>query len=436
SSLRRRLRTISSSDHLYLRLPSGLIKYVALKALRGSNVASLGKFGSFDLEDLEGVPYGWTWEIGPPKESNESETESKGDEGTAAKTNATNEDIYDDPSRPSDPEAGSRHLTMLDIQALKSSGLEGQALIDNLTKASSSFEKRTVFSQDKFVRRKEAKHLRLFTPIPPTLATLVEYNFGTLASGGATGQPDKVRGMRLDTVSQMLSSANVGAGGRYLVVDGTSGGLLIAACLERMGGRGRLIAVHDYEVAPEWEMVKAMNLPPSSYAPEVLTGVNWAQLDPSGDGEDEEFPEVPEHLSLSEYSKSSPENVKLHRLRDRERSKALKKYAAVSALRSLRDEILQRPGSFDGLLVSSPHDAYSVLSTLLPLLKGSGSFVLHSPYMQPLVETHAALRGREDVVNVGLSEPWIRRWQVLPGRTHPEMMTSSTGGYLLSGVRV
>lgn len=41
--------------------------------------------------------------------------------------------------------------------------------------------------------------------------------------------------MRPDALAQLLSFANVGAGGRYIVVDGV-GGALVGAVLERLGG--------------------------------------------------------------------------------------------------------------------------------------------------------------------------------------------------------
>lgn len=46
------------------------------------------------------------------------------------------------------------------------------------------------------------------------------------------------------------------------------------------------------------------------------------------------------------------------------------------------------------------------------------------------------LRLSNDLLNLSITEPWLRRYQVLPGRTHPEMSTSSTAGYILSGIRV
>lgn len=35
-----------------------------------------------------------------------------------------------------------------------------------------------------------------------------------------------------------------------------------------------------------------------------------------------------------------------------------------------------------------------------------------------------------------LQESWWRELQVLPSRTHPQMATTGTGGYLLSGIKV
>ena len=41
----------------------------------------------------------------------------------------------------------------------------------------------------------------------------------------------------------------------------------------------------------------------------------------------------------------------------------------------------------------------------------------------------------KEAVALQLNESWWREYQVLPGRTHPGMMTSGTGGYVLSGTK-
>lgn len=55
---------------------------------------------------------------------------------------------------------------------------------------------------------------------------------------------------------------------------------------------------------------------------------------------------------------------------------------------------------------------------------------------QPLVECQARLRANHSYINVSVTEPWLRRYQVLPARTHPDMTTSATGGFILHAIRV
>ena len=52
------------------------------------------------------------------------------------------------------------------------------------------------------------------------------------------------------------------------------------------------------------------------------------------------------------------------------------------------------------------------------------------------METQARLRANPSFINVSITEPWLRRYQVLPARTHPDMSTSASGGYILPAVRI
>ena len=42
----------------------------------------------------------------------------------------------------------------------------------------------------------------------------------------------------------------------------------------------------------------------------------------------------------------------------------------------------------------------------------------------------------KQAVSLQLQEPWLREYQVLPGRSHPTMSMLGTGGFLLSGIAV
>ena len=83
------------------------------------------------------------------------------------------------------------------------------------------------FSKEKYKKRKQAKFAKEVTVLEPTLFNVAEYWF--------TKDPAKILEMRVDTLSQFLTMANVRSGARLLVVDET-GGLLTAGVMERLGG--------------------------------------------------------------------------------------------------------------------------------------------------------------------------------------------------------
>lgn len=127
-----------------------------------------------------------------------------------------------------------------------------------------------------------------------------------------------------------------------------------------------------------------------------------------------------------------------------------------------------RAGGFSGLVVASTMDPISVLRPLLPLLSGGAPVAVYSPHPEPLarlvdcfgVARRAAfLTGPETdgktaeelerwpgsdefplnptlLLGVQLHTSRARRWQVLPGRTHP-VMTAKGGaeGYVFTAWR-
>ncbi|KAF3766162.1 hypothetical protein M406DRAFT_60630 [Cryphonectria parasitica EP155] len=114
-----------------------------------------------------------------------------------------------------------------------------------------------------------------------------------------------------------------------------------------------------------------------------------------------------------------------------------------------------RAGGFSGLVVASTMDPISVLRPLLPLLDGGAPVAIYSPHIEPLaklvdcfsVARRAAFIGRPDtagktpeelerwegteefplnpqlLLGVQLHNSRAKKWQVLPGRTHPVMTT-------------
>lgn len=78
----------------------------------------------------------------------------------------------------------------------------------------------------------------------------------------------------------------------------------------------------------------------------------------------------------------------------------------------------------------------SILEKLVPCLSGSASIVVQSPYAAILHNLQNKLRSTPGYLAPTVTESWLRRYQVLPGRTHPTMTTSGTGGYILHAIKV
>lgn len=91
---------------------------------------------------------------------------------------------------------------------------------------------------------------------------------------------------------------------------------------------------------------------------------------------------------------------------------------------------------FYRLVIASQYDPWSILERLYPYLGGSASIVLHSPQVQILSDLQAKLRDLPGYLGPSLTEGFLRRYQVLPGRTHPMMNTSGTGGFILHAIKV
>jgi len=56
--------------------------------------------------------------------------------------------------------------------------------------------------------------------------------------------------------------------------------------------------------------------------------------------------------------------------------------------------------------------------------------------MNPLAELKDWLLSQKAAVNIRIEELWMREYQVLPMRTHPEMSMDGTSGFVLSAIKI
>ncbi|KAF8665349.1 hypothetical protein AX16_000368 [Volvariella volvacea WC 439] len=320
-----------------LRLPSGEVR--ASKVARNTTI-SLGRVGSFHANELLGELYGLTYEMVDKKlHVLPSRTLQEVED-----TDATNELINDGEFV--------QPLTIEEIQALKTSGVHASDIIRKQIEQHANYSLKTEYSKEKYKKRKEVKYSKTFTTVEPTLFNVCEYWFAK--------DQNRIRDIRIDTLSQMLNLANIQPGGRYIAVDGASG-LVVAGILERMGGQGKLITICDSDSPPAYPVMVNMNFNTEIVSP-VLLSLNWATAD------EEYTPILP------------PSDLPNDQIRsERQKSRLLKRKAVTQNLFDTRDELFR--GGFDSLIIATEYEPYSILERLVPYLAGSASIVVQSPYI-------------------------------------------------------
>jgi len=115
-------------------------------------------------------------------------------------------------------------LTAEDIEQMKDAETDGKKIINALIANSESWNKRTKFSQAKFIKMKSEKYLINFETRMPTAEELVETYMSFM--------PAKICNLRVDSLGLLLNMANINAHARVMLVDGTKG-LVTGAILER-----------------------------------------------------------------------------------------------------------------------------------------------------------------------------------------------------------
>ncbi|KAJ8270478.1 hypothetical protein GJAV_G00115260 [Gymnothorax javanicus] len=384
----------------------------------------------FYLDNAIGELYGTSFEVASggtlqprkPKQT-ESITEVK-------EAGIDNRNIVDD--------GRSQRLTRDDIETLKGQGLKGQDIIQQLVENSSSFRDKTEFAQEKYIKKKKKKYentVKLLKPSSRILAQMYQCR-----------EPGKICHLRYDSLAQILTLGNIHAGSKVILFE-TCAGLVLGAVMERMGGHGSVIQVypgggpvraatesfgfpkHFLQTLHDFPLCKVQGLLSGHLslatqepdAPHQLQSVESGDIDLTHEGIEEM--EVGKNSDGRE--KRREDKVQERKMKNAEKRKKLMAAAA-----------LLQPRNADALVIASRFHPCSVLLGLLKFMAPSRPFVVYSQYRESLVECYTKLREQGGAVNIQLSETWLRHYQVLPNRTHPVLLMSGGGGYLLSGTTV
>ena len=305
-----------------------------------------------------------------------------------------------------------------DIHRLKKAGVGAAGLVRQLCENSSTFHAKTAFAQEKYKKKKLAKHLTRVRARFPSARAICEAYFYK--------QPAAINYLRYDALGMLLSLGNVGADAAPLVVE-TCGGLVVAAAADRMGGRGRLCAAHAGAEKATMDIARLMNLTDAARESIVTCALGdliKARSDPeawSVEAKTREEAAVEARaaieadkaaklaaaggdVAIGAPTRKKPEGWRSRRIRD----------AAPGDVSAMcRDD-----EEFTSLIIASPAlDPSVALDALLPLLAPSAPFAVWHPASGPLAEALEALRSTHAAVGLALHEPWLRKHQARPHRT-------------------
>lgn len=83
--------------------------------------------------------------------------------------------------------------------------------------------------------------------------------------------------LRFDTLSQLLSLANVHSGSKILVLEDTAG-MILASLMQRMGGQGKVLVVHN-KIHDKHSIVEQMNFSTSFH--ETVSKLYYSRIEQS-----------------------------------------------------------------------------------------------------------------------------------------------------------
>ncbi|KAG1713973.1 tRNA (adenine(58)-N(1))-methyltransferase non-catalytic subunit TRM6 [Nymphon striatum] len=331
-----------------------------------------------------------------------------------------NRNIFDDGT--------SQKLSRSDIEVLKADGLTGDKIVENLIENSSTFKEKTEFSQEKYRNKKKQKYENLYTIYKPTLRLVAEMFY--------RNNPAKIlskslairdcilalfanahfsRYLRVDSLSQMLAMCNVVAGGKYLVFDSCFG-LLTAAVMHRLGGKGFVVQLHSSDL-PRRETVEILNfaenelknlscLPIQNFLEEFCTEYNEEECE-------KELSEPLEKRHKSENIETTDENVSLEKPSENSKeteknARRLKRHADWEVSKTFL-----KNKDFDGLLIASKHDPNDCLLDLINYIAISRPITIFCPYKEPLIQCYKSLKNSGNFINLKLTETWLRNYQMV-----------------------
>jgi len=295
---------------------------------------------------------------------NEEEFEGEVLEYTNEKiTGATNKEIYQS--------SQAQKLSQEEIEKLKSTTQDKDELIKKIIENNSSMEKRTIFSQEKIIKKKAFKYKFLIFITPPSLFNIIETYF--------IQDCRAINTLRFDSVASMLINSNFQESSSTIIIDESTHILTLAYAQRTQFGAKVMHIFFDR--------------PPSK-------NLNLLNLNSRQKG----------NIHYMRYSVLMDENQIFKNF--------YKNKFANLVICMKEDKLI--PGYF---------------FELLQFLKPSGNFVIFAKDKEVLVSIDKIVTDNKLGIDTKIIETITREYQILELRTHPMMNNKGYSGYVYIGYK-
>lgn len=342
--------------------------------------------------------------------------------------------------------ADSQSLTKDDIDKLVDEELSSNNIVGQLINNSKTFSLKTGYSQEKYIKKKEKKYFEYVQIKKPTIRILAQMFYRQDTS--------KTLGIRIDDLSQILTYSNIHPEGNHLLYDSGTSGLMPAAIINAIGPKtsGQLIHMHpgnEYQRSafiamqfPKEQAERCINVNLYSalrcfYQDKEVVKKKMEDIKSEVNDDFDEAEPQKKKLKL-EAEKMDELPVTNIKLETQESQSHLSKEESVQkkswqldnerACRLLEEKV-------DSLIITAKEHPVNLVKELLQFLRGNRHFVVFSSLKELQHDLYFYLKSRTDIINIKLCNSFMRNYQVLPNRTHPEV-NMTTGGYILTGYKL
>ncbi|XP_057652522.1 tRNA (adenine(58)-N(1))-methyltransferase non-catalytic subunit TRM6 [Diorhabda carinulata] len=341
--------------------------------------------------------------------------------------------------------ADSQSLTKDDIDKLVDEELSSNNIVGQLINNSKTFSLKTGYSQEKYIKKKEKKYFEYVQIRKPTIRILAQMFYRQ--------DTNKTLGIRIDDLSQILTYSNIHPEGNHLLYDSGTSGLMPAAITNALGPKtsGQLIHMHpgnEYQrsafVAMQFPKEQAercinVNLYSVLRCYYQAKKVNEKSEDNTfvNDNLDEAEPlNKKRKLETDKVEELQATNIVLE-TQESSQSMVSKELLVQKKSWQLDNERACRllEQKVDSLIITAKEHPVNLVKELLQFLHGNRHFVVFSSLKELQHDLYFYLKTRTDIINIKLCNSFMRNYQVLPNRTHPEV-NMTTGGYILTGYKL